>query len=133
MIMVQRHFNKGSPEIIRLCQTSKELYNRCNYLMRNAWFSQQHLKFRQLPDINILVREMKKLECFKNLHNTKTATQTIRKVLTDWSNFKKALRAYGRDNSKFVRCPKAPNYKKKMAQVIFFNETIEEPQNIAQQ
>lgn len=92
--------------------------------MRQSWFNQQHLKFRQLPDINILTRETKDLDCFKNLHNTKTAKQTIRKVLTDWSNFRKALTAYGKDKSKFIRCPKPPNYKDKMAQVIFYNETI---------
>ncbi len=124
MLMVERHFNKGNPEIIRLCKLSKELYNRCNYLMRKAWFSQQHLKFRQLPDINMLTREVKGLECFKQFGNTKTAKQTMRKVLTDWSNFRKALTAYGKDRSKFVRAPKPPNYKKRMAQVFFYNETI---------
>ncbi len=124
MLLVERHFHKGSPEIIRLCQVAKELYNRCNYLMRKAWFSQQHLKFRQLPDITILKQEVRDLKCFEKLHNTKTAMQTVRKVLTDWSNFRKALTAYGKDKSKFLRCPKPPKYKKEMAQVIFFNETI---------
>jgi len=87
--------------------------------MRQAWFTKQ-----RLPDINILVAETKDLDCFKRLHNTKTAKQTIRKVLTDWSNFRKALTAYGKDRSKFISCPKAPGYKDKMAQVIFYNETI---------
>lgn len=44
--------------------------------------------------------------------------------MTDWSNFRKALTAYGKDRSKFIRCPKPPNYKEKMAQVIFYKETI---------
>lgn len=117
--MVERHYTKGNSEIARLCSLSKELYNRTNFLMRQAWFTKQ-----RLPDINILVAAVKDLECFKKLHNTKTAKQTVRKVLTDWSNFRKALTAYGKDRSKFVRCPKAPGYKDKMAQVIFYNETI---------
>ena len=79
MLLVERHYTKGNTEIVRLCSLSKELYNRANYLMRQAWFSQQHLKYKQLPDINILIQEMKDLECFKQLHNTKTAKQTIRK------------------------------------------------------
>ena len=69
MLMVERHFNKGNPEIIRLCKLSKELYNRCNYLMRKAWFSQQHLKFRQLPDISVLTVEAKDLDCFKHRYD----------------------------------------------------------------
>src|SRR3989344_6487574 len=124
MLKVERHFNKGNPELIRLSRLSKDLYNRCNYLMRKAWFSQQHLKIRQLPDINMLTAETKDLECFKQFGNTKIAKQTIRKVLTDWSNFKKALTAYGKDKSKFMRCPKPPNYKNEMAQAIFYNETL---------
>lgn len=88
--------------------------------MRQAWFSH---KF-PLPDINILTQETKDLDCFKQLHNTKTAKQTVRKCLTDWSNFRKALTAYKKDPSRFVRKPKAPNYKNEMAQVIFYNETI---------
>ena len=124
MILVERHYIRATNEIIRLCSLSKELYNRCNYLMRQAWFNQQHLKHRRLPDINFLRNETKDLDCFKELHNTKTAMQTIRKVLIDWSNYCKALKVYSKDKSKFLRCPKPPNYKNKLAQVIFFNETI---------
>lgn len=124
MLLVERHYTKGNPEIVRLCSLSKEVYNHANFLMRQAWFGQQHLKYRQLPNISVLVQETKNLECFRQLHNTKTAKQTVRKVLTDWSNFRKALAAYGKDKSKFLRCPKPPNYKDEMAQVIFYNETI---------
>lgn len=119
MIMVERHNINGTPEIIRLCSLSRDLYNECNYLMRRAWFGRA-----RLPDISSLVNATRELECFKQLHNTKTAKQTIRKVLTDWSNFRKARNAYNRDPSKFLRSPKPPYYKDKMAQVIFFSETI---------
>ena len=87
--------------------------------MRQAWFEQA-----RLPDINILVKETQSLDCFKQLHNTKTAKQTVRQVLTDWSNFRKALNAYKLDRSKFVKCPRPPHYKEKLAQVIFYAETI---------
>ena len=105
--------------MIRLCSVSRELYNKCNYLMRKAWFCQ-----RALPDINVLVKETQGLACVNEFHNTKTAKQTIRKCLTDWSNFRKALTAYNRDPSKFVRKPKPPYYKDKLAQITFYNETI---------
>ena len=120
MQLVERHYNRGNAEIIRLCTTAKELYNRCNYLMRKSWF--EH-KF-PMPDINVLNNATKELECYHNLHNTKTAKQTIRKVINDWSNFRKALHAYKIDPSKFVSKPKPPNYKNKLAQIVFYNETI---------
>lgn len=119
MLQVERHYHKGNDAIVNLCQTSKELYNKCNYLMRQAWFGGN-----PLLNINDLVAAVKGLDCFKSLHNTKTAKQTIRKVLSDWSNFKKARKAWQQDPTAFKRKPKPPYYKKKMAQVIFYNETI---------
>jgi len=128
MILSERHYTNGNAEITRLCSLSKELYNRCNYLMRQAWFNQQHVKYRQIPNISILVKETRLLDCFQQFGNTKTATQTIRKCLIDWSNFLKALTAYKKDSSKFIKCPKPPNYKNKMAQVIFSKHTIKRGQ-----
>jgi len=117
VLQVERHYHKGNDAIVALCKTSKELYNKCNFLMRQAWFGDS-----PLPNINDLVAAVKDEDCFKSLHNTKTAKQTIRKVLTDWSNFKAALRAWRADPS--FRKPKPPYYKKAMAQVIFYKETI---------
>lgn len=124
MILTERHFHKGNAEILRLCETSAKLYNRCNHLMRQSWFTQQHLKIKKLPNINILYKYVKQLDLFRGLHNTKTVMQTVRKVLNDWSNFLKALRAYKINKSKFLGRPKPPGFKKKLAQVIFYNETI---------
>ena len=118
MLQVERHHHKGNDTIAALCKTSKELYNKCNFLMRQAWFGDA-----PLPNINELVAAVKDEECFKSLHNTKTAKQTIRKVLTDWSNFKAALRAWKADPTAFMK-PKPPYYKKAMAQAIFYKETI---------
>ena len=126
MILVERHQIKSTPQIIELCKQSKELYNKCNYHMRKQWFS--NLKNDDwtiaLPDISLLSKLVKNEPSFKNLHNTKTAKQTIRKCLSDWSNFRKALTAYNKNSTGFLSKPKPPYYKKKLAQVIFFNETI---------
>ncbi len=127
MIKSERHFIKGTPEIIRLCKLSKELYNRCNYLMRKAWFTPVHgqkYKNVKLSNISELYQEVRHLDCFKDFNKTKIPMQTIRQCLTDWSNYIKALKSYCEDRSKFKSCPKPPNYKKKMAQVIFYNESI---------
>lgn len=126
MLLVERHYIKGTDQIIQLCQTSKELYNKCNYYLRHWWF--RSLKnddwSTAMPDLVSLVKQVKNEESFKNLHNTKTAKQTIRKVITDWWNFRKAIAAYNKNPQSFKKKPKPPKYKQKMAQVIFYNETI---------
>jgi len=88
--------------------------------MRQAW-----VENLPQPAIGGLVELVQDEESYKNLHNTKTAKQTVRQVLTDWSNFKKALRAYKKSPKSFNnKQPKPPDYKEEMAQVIFYNETI---------
>lgn len=126
MLLVERHQIQGTPEIVELCRQSKELYNKCNYYMRKQWFSnlQNDDWTIPLPDINALAQLVHDEPSFKNLHNTKTAKQTVRKVLSDWSNFRKALAAYKKDPSKFAMKPRPPHYKERLAQVIFYNETI---------
>ena len=126
MLLVERHEIKATPQIVELCRTSKELYNKCNYYMRKQWY--HNLKNENwdtpLPDINALIRLVQSETSFKNLHNTKTAKQTVRKCLSDWSNFRKALAAFRKDPSKFAKKPRPPYYKEELAQVIFYNETI---------
>ena len=126
MLLVERHYTKGNPQIVELCQTSKELYNKCNYYMRHRWFKnlQEDNWDVQLPDLNQLVQLVHEEASFKNLHNTKTAKQTVRKVINDWWNFKKALKAYKQNPSAFEKKPRPPHYKERLAQVIFYNETI---------
>ena len=126
MLLVERHKIKATPLIVKLCENSKELYNKCNYHMRYRWFS--NLKNDDwtisLPDINALIRFVQHEPSFKNLHNTKTAKQTVRKCLSDWGNFRKALAAYKKNPANFVKKPRPPHYKERLAQVIFYNETI---------
>lgn len=126
MLLVERHQINATPQIVELCKQSKELYNKCNYHMRHQWFS--NLKNDNwdvsLPDISALIRLVQQEPSFKNLHNTKTAKQTVRKCLSDWNNFRKAIKAFNKNSNGFTSKPKPPYYKDKLAQVIFYNETI---------
>ena len=83
MLLVERHQIQATQQIVELCKQSKELYNKCNYHMRHQWF--QNLKNDNwdvsLPDISVLIQLVQHEHSFKNLHNTKTAKQTVRKCL----------------------------------------------------
>lgn len=104
---------------------SKELYNFCNFYFRKTYFSNQKLEKRMpLPDISSLSKLVENEACYKSLHNTKTAKQTIRKLISDWSTYFKTIKAYKKNPKVFLSCPKPPGYKKHLAQVIFYNETI---------
>lgn len=116
---VERHHIKGNDEIVRLCRLSKDLFNKANYIIRGRFFRNE-----KLPDLTELVALVHQEPAFQGLHNTKTAKQTLRKLKSDWSNFFKSLAAYKKDKTGYLKAPKPPGYKKRMAQVIFYNETI---------
>jgi len=124
---VQRHFLKHpNPIIPQLCEYSKSLYNQANFYMRQIHFWNYHYPDLKVPQLNIndLWALVKNEECCKNLHNTKTAKQTLFKLLNDWSNYWKALKTYKVNPNAFLSKPRAPKYKDKYAQVIFYNETV---------
>jgi len=123
MLIVERHHILPNEQLYSLCSLSKLLYNKCTFYIRQAFFSHS-----PLPSITQLVSIVQHEPFYKNLHNTKTAKQTIRKALADWSNFFKALKAYKNNPELFEEKPKPPNYKKRLAQVIFYNETINRKQ-----
>ena len=87
--------------------------------MRQCWF-----KRHSQPNITQIVAEVRNLDCYKHLHNTKTAKQTIWSVLDDWSTYFRLIKAYKLDKTKLSRFPKPPGYKNKLAPIIFDKETI---------
>jgi len=122
--VTERHHIDGNEEILRLCKLSKDLYNKCNYIMRQCFFKKE-----KLPDITFLYNFAKDLDSFKSFHNTKVPMQTIRKLINDWSNYKKSINAYQKYPNKFIKEPNPPSYKKKLCQVIFHNATIKNGQS----
>ena len=98
---------------------AKDLYNRCNYILRQCFFSNE-----RLPNISMLIDELRILDCFHDVGNTKISKHIIRKCLIDWTNYFKGLREYKRSPSKFSGKPKPPKYKKKYGQLIFDKESI---------
>jgi putative transposase len=53
-----------------------------------------------------------------------TSQQILRLVMSDWKSYWKAIKEYSNDKSKFLGCPKMPNYKRKNGQsiAIFTNQ-----------
>ena len=119
MLSVERHHIPPNEILDELSSYSQDLYNKCNFYIRTTFF-------KNLPRLSMtdLVHLVEKEEYYLKLHNTKTAKQTIRKLLADWSNFYKSLQAYKRDYTQFKRRPKPPGYKKRRTQIIFYDETI---------
>ena len=112
MQLVERH--KISPthrfwrQIDELCFLSKNLYNYCNYLLRQSFiFDSIYLGYNQL------YHQVKKSPDYKALP-AKVSQQVLRLLDKNWKSFFAANRAYKTNSKKFKARPKLPKYKDKV-------------------
>ena len=112
MQLVERH--KISPyhvfwqEIDELCFLSKNLYNYCNYQIRQSFiFDSIYLGYNQLYHLVKSSTDYKALPA-------KVSQQVLRLLDKNWQSFLAANRAYNANRSKFRAAPKLPKYKDKV-------------------
>ena len=108
---VERHIvkraDKNYSKIKDICHRCKNLYNYCNYILRHSLFRGEGLP-REYELVGLLTRENQ--DDYRALP-AQTAQQVIKLLYKNWKAYFKSLRAYQRDKSKFLGCPKIPKYK----------------------
>ena len=106
---VEKHQLKYSKELDELCFNSKNLYNYCNYLIRQSFFKDkvflnEHKLSHQLS--------IDKQEDWAKM-GANTNQQILKLLFKNWISFFKTLKSYEIDPSKFLERPKPPRYKHK--------------------
>ena len=108
---VERHIikraDKNYSKIKDICHRCKNLYNYTNYILRQSLFKQEGLP-KEYELVGILTRENQ--DDYRALP-AQTSQQVIKLLYKNWKSYFQALRAYQRDKSKFLGCPKIPKYK----------------------
>ena len=90
-----------------LCYLSKNMYNLCNYTIRQEFFKTQ--KIKKYGDLN---KELKSTDAFKELGSN--SAQMVTKILCkSWKSFLVAVKDYTLHPEKYLGKPKIPAYKKK--------------------
>ena len=109
---------KWNRDISKLCHIAKNLYNKANYIIRQAFFNK-----------NKWIRYNKLYYLIKNSDNYKalppqTSQQILKIVDNNWSSFFKSMKEYKKNKNKFNNRPKPPKYKKKNGEflLIFTNQ-----------
>lgn len=115
MQLTERHIiksvNKKYKELDKICFLSKNLYNVANYYIR-----QEYIKTGTYFNYN-------KMDKFLNFTDnidykalpSKVSQQVLKLVDKNWKSFFQATKAYKKCPSKFLGCPKLPNYKHKVS------------------
>ena len=108
---VERHIitkcDKNYNNIKELCHRCKNLYNYTNYILRQSLFRQEGLP-KEYELVGILTREN---QADYRALPAQTSQQVIKLLYKNWKAYFRSLRAYQRDKSKFLGCPKIPKYK----------------------
>ena len=86
---------------------SKNLYNAANYELRQAFIHEG--RFISYPQLDKLMHSH---EAYRALP-AKVAQWVLKGLVTNWTSFDEARKAYKQDPSKFTGRPKLPNYKHK--------------------
>ena len=106
---VERHILKSNKKLDTLCGNSKNLYNYCNYLLR-----QSYINSGKLPDEYGLSRQLtkEKQQDWAKL-KSHSQQQVLKLLYKNWKSYFKAIKSYYQDSSKFLGKPKIPGYKDK--------------------
>ena len=108
---VERHIvtknDKNYNNIKELCHRCKNLYNYCNYILRQSLFRGEGLP-NEYNLIGLLTRENQ--NDYRALP-AQTAQQVIKLLYKNWKSYFKSLNSYQKDKTKFSGCPKIPKYK----------------------
>ncbi len=129
MKVVERHYidrqHRDFPTLDDLSFKSKNLYNLCNYYMRQNFFEKgRHLNDRLT--IKELYAVLKPTEAYRALP-AKVSNQVLKQVIHDWTAWKEATVAYFEDRSQFQRPPQIPKYKHKTCGrnlLVYDNQSI---------
>ena len=112
MQLVERH--KINPnhrfwqQIDELCFLSKNLYNYCNYQIRQSFiFSRIYLSYNKLYHLVKTTTDYKALPA-------KVSQQVLRLLDKNWKSFFAANRTYNANPEKFKARPRLPKYKEKV-------------------
>ncbi len=106
---VEKHQLKYSKELDELCFNSKNLYNYCNYLLRQSFIETG--KIPKEYDLSHQLVLEKQEDWIKMGSNTNQ--QILKLLYKNWKAFFNALKSYKREPEKFSKRPKPPKYKHK--------------------
>ena len=111
VLRTERHVikraDKNYNNIKELCHRCKNLYNYCNYILRQSLFRGEGLP-SEYSLTGLLAKENQ--DDYRALP-AQTSQQVIKLLYRNWKAYFQVLKAYQRDKSKFLGCPRIPKYK----------------------
>lgn len=116
--------DKNYNNIKELCHRCKNLYNYCNYILRQSLFRGEGLP-NEYSLTGLLARENQ--DDYRALP-AQTAQQVIKLLYKNWKSYFQSLKSYQKDKTKFDGRPRIPKYKPRAEKghyvALFTNQQI---------
>ena len=98
------------------CRLAKNLYNHCNYLIRDRFINNgEWMRYDELD--KILQKDLEYPD-YKAMPTAQSAQQVLRLLDKNWKSFFSAIKDWKKHKDKYLGCPKMPKYKKKNGMFI---------------
>ena len=143
MKLVEKHNIKYNDKYFELCHKSKNLYNYCNYILRQEYFSYRkavkaEIEYNKQNSIKEKIATKlvltKEYDMTKELGKTdqpdyrslpiSSSQQIVKLLYKNWKSFLKALRDFWKNPKKYKAMPKPPRYKDKEGQnIVIFTKS----------
>lgn len=117
---VEKHILKQNNVFYSLiddfCFKAKNLYNHANYIVRQAFCSENNwVRYR---DLDLILKNDIEYPDYKEMSTAQSAQQILRLLDNNWSSFFKAIKDWGMHRDKYLGKPKLPKYKSKNGREI---------------
>mgnify|MGYP000981449188 FL=1 len=114
---VEKHIIKSSNAffsmLIDFCHKSKNLYNHANYLVRQAFTSQDNSKWIRYAELDKLLKADEEYPDYKEMPTAQSAQQILRVLDSNWKAFFASIKDWSKNKDKYLGRPKLPKYLKK--------------------
>jgi putative transposase len=108
--LIYSYYLPFNVELSKICQTSKELYNQANYIVRQEYIlNKKWLRYNQL---NKIMQETENLE--KEINYYKLKSQNSQQILMlldkNWKSYFNSKKDYSKNKEKYSGKPNFPGY-----------------------
>lgn len=114
---VEKHIIKSSNTffsmLIDFCHKSKNLYNHANYLVRQAFTSQNNSRWIRYAELDKLLKADEEYPNYKEMPTAQSAQQILRVLDSNWKAFFASIKDWSKNKDKYLGRPKLPKYLKK--------------------
>ncbi len=112
---VEKHIIKSSDSfflmLMDFCHKSKNLYNHANYLIRQAFTSENN--WIRYAELDRMLKTDEEYPDYQNMPTAQSAQQILRLLDKNWKSFFASIKDWSKHKEKYAGKPRMPKYLKK--------------------